>query len=120
MAEDVTHSAGSDDRGKNPQGIDALLLIRQEHGEKRDERGTANAFQMNGVLYAYVGDQLIGALDFTQAGHDVCINVLYVKSGFRRRGVGTALTSSLLQRHPGSTVRYASSRKSDDSGRTSA
>jgi GNAT superfamily N-acetyltransferase len=59
---------------------------------------------MRGVLYARLGAEFIGALDFEATHSILWINVLYVKPQYRRRGVASLLLAWLHARHPDKPV----------------
>lgn len=63
--------------------------------------------QLNAVLYAYVEDQITGALDFSRTNEKIQINTIYVRPDFRARGIGTALAKFLLLRYPNEKVLFA-------------
>jgi GNAT superfamily N-acetyltransferase len=43
------------------------------------------------VLYAYLENEMVAALDLTRMDDGVCVNTVFVKPQFRRRGIGSAL-----------------------------
>jgi GNAT superfamily N-acetyltransferase len=80
-------------------GITKILDIR--------EKLLANDHcRVNTILYAYVDDYMIAALDFTLRTEDLYINLVFVKPEFRRRGIGLALTRYLLDRYPREKVQW--------------
>jgi GNAT superfamily N-acetyltransferase len=69
------------------------------------ETVTASCFdRFDAVLYAYVNNERVAALDFTKTYHDICINMVFVKPEFRRRGIGSALVQHLVALHPDTKV----------------
>jgi GNAT superfamily N-acetyltransferase len=66
------------------------------------ETVTASCFdRIEAVLYAYMNNELVAALDFTKTDHGVCINMVFVKPEFRRRGIGSVLVRHLVVLYPG-------------------
>ena len=66
------------------------------------ETVTVSSFdRIEAVLYAYVNSEQVAALDFIKSGHGICVNVIFVKPEFRRRGIGSALVRHLITQHPG-------------------
>jgi GNAT superfamily N-acetyltransferase len=76
--------------------LDALTIGETVHAN--DE------ISMRGVLYARLGAEFIGALDFEATHSILWINVLYVKPQYRRRGVASLLLVWLHARHPDKPV----------------
>lgn len=52
------------------------------------------------VLYAYLGNEQVAALDFTESEGANIINMIFVKPHFRRRGIGSALLHHLIRQYP--------------------
>lgn len=66
------------------------------------ETVTASCFdRIEAVLYAYMNNELVAALDFTKTDHGVCVNMEFVKPEFRRRGIGSVLVRHLVVLYPG-------------------
>lgn len=65
------------------------------------------------VLYAHVGNEQVGALDYTRRGDAVCINLIFVVPQFRQCGVGGALRRHLHQLYPRCAVTDKGSRAAD-------
>jgi GNAT superfamily N-acetyltransferase len=57
----------------------------------RETVTTSGADRSEVVLYAYLENQMVAALDFTRMDDGVCMNTVFVKPQFRRRGIGSAL-----------------------------
>lgn len=70
----------------------------------REEKPSAQAQRRDGLLAAHLGDQHVGALDYSVVGQDLHIHVLYVRPAFRRRGIARALLAFLRASHPGLAV----------------
>lgn len=59
------------------------------------------------VFHAYLGMELVAALHCTRMDSRFCIDMVYVKPQYRRRGIAAALVRHLTERHPGATVTYS-------------
>lgn len=59
------------------------------------------------VLYAYVNNEQVAALDFTKSEHRIYVNVVIVKPEFRRRGIGSALVQHLITQYPGLIICFS-------------
>ena len=57
--------------------------------------------RIEAVLYAYMDNEQVAALDFMKSDHGICINMVFVKPEFRRRGIGSALVQHLAALYPG-------------------
>jgi GNAT superfamily N-acetyltransferase len=57
----------------------------------RETATTSCADRIEVVLYAYLENEMVAALDFTRMDDGVCVNTVFVKPQFRRRGIGSAL-----------------------------
>ena len=65
------------------------------------ERVTAlNGDGVQAVLYAHVGNEQVGALDYTRSGDAVSINLIFVVPQFRQCGVDRALRQHLHGLYP--------------------
>lgn len=66
--------------------------------------------RIEAVLYAYMNNERIAALDFTRSDQGVCVNMVFVKPEFRHRGIGSALVQHLVMLYPGMKIRCTSQR----------
>jgi GNAT superfamily N-acetyltransferase len=72
------------------------------------ETVTASCFdRIDAVLYAYMNNARVAALDFTKTYHQICINMVFVKPEFRRCGIGSALVQHLVALYPDTKVTCA-------------
>lgn len=66
------------------------------------------------ALYAYLDNEMVAALDFTRTGDDLCVNLVFVKLQFRRRGTGSALARYFVTQHTGAIISWASRMYTND------
>ena len=66
--------------------------------------------RIEAVLYAYMNNERVAALDFMKSDHGICVNMVFVKPEFRRRGIGSALVQHLAVLYPGTKFTCASRR----------
>jgi GNAT superfamily N-acetyltransferase len=65
------------------------------------ETVTVSCFErIEAVLYAYMNNERVAALDFIRSDQGVCVNMVFVKPEFRRRGIGSALVQHLITQYP--------------------
>jgi ribosomal protein S18 acetylase RimI-like enzyme len=82
----------------------AALLVLQIQ-----ERVTASCSdRIEAAFYASVNNEQVAALDFTKSDRGLCINMVFVKPQFRRRGIGSALLRHLMMRYPGMALTCSS------------
>lgn len=70
-----------------------LCILEQEAGGARRR-------------YAWLDGEQVGALDFSVAGQQLQVHVLYVSPAHRRCGIATALLASLRQDYPALQIKH--------------
>jgi ribosomal protein S18 acetylase RimI-like enzyme len=88
----------------NPDGNVALSPVLRASLIIDEQVSFADAWRTEARLYAAVGTQLLGALDFTALQDEVHVNALYVRPDLRRLGIGSALVQNLQQRYTATSV----------------
>jgi GNAT superfamily N-acetyltransferase len=85
------------------------------------ETVTVSSFdRIEAVLYAYLNNEQVAALDFIKSAHGICVNVVFVKPEFRRRGIGSALVQHLITQYPGLKITCPSQYAGSDASRPTA
>lgn len=85
------------------------------------ETVTVSSFdRTEAVLYAYVYNEQVAALDFIKSDHGICVNVVFVKPEFRRRGIGSALVQHLITQYPSLKITCPSQYAGSDASRPTA
>ncbi|MFZ6653602.1 GNAT family N-acetyltransferase [Undibacterium sp. TJN19] len=67
-------------------------------------RQQADADKANIVLYAFLDQQHVGALDCSILEQQIDVHVLYVRPAYRQQGIAKALLASLCHDFPGREI----------------
>lgn len=72
----------------------------------REKVAATCADRTEAVLYAYLNNELVAALDSTRLDGGVCVNMVFVKPQYRRRGIGSALIRHMTAQHPRAIITW--------------
>lgn len=88
--------------------MEPVEQIKQEDMMKlefTEETTAAYSGQVNLTLSAYVGEEIVGAIDYVKYGSDISVSYIVVAEKHRRHGYATALMQQLQAQYPDTEIK---------------